>query len=40
MPHTRDSVCEYSVRARAKDPKDLVSDWSGAHVLTVRDSLK
>jgi hypothetical protein len=38
--HAWDSAGEYSVRARAKDVKDLVGDWSGVHILTVNDSLK
>jgi hypothetical protein len=31
---------QFPVRARAMDVKGRMSDWSGAHVLTVRDSLK
>ncbi len=40
MFHAWDSVGEYSVRARAKDEKDLVGEWSDVHLLTVVDSLK
>jgi len=40
MLHVWDSAGEYSVRARAEGVKDLMSDWSGAHVLTVKNSLK
>ncbi len=39
MTHVWPTAGDYSVRARAKDVKDLVSDWSDAHLLTVRDSL-
>jgi hypothetical protein len=38
--HAWDCAGEYAVRAGAKDLKDLMSDWSGPHILTVRDSLK
>jgi len=40
MTHSWPVAGDYSVRARAKDEKDLVSGWSDAHTLTVRDSLK
>ncbi len=40
MSHAWDSVGEYSVRARAKDEKELVGDWSNVHVLTIVDSLR
>lgn len=40
MFHASDSTGMHPVLARAKDAKDLMSDWSDAHILTVRDSLK
>ena len=40
MTHSWPTAGGYSVRARAKDVKELVSDWSDVHVLTVRDSVK
>jgi hypothetical protein len=40
MAHSWPAAGDYSVRARAKDVKELVSDWSGAHSLTVKDSLR
>jgi hypothetical protein len=40
MTHSWPTAGDYSVRARAKDVKDLVSDWSGPHLLTIKDSLK
>jgi hypothetical protein len=40
LAHAWTATGDFSIRARAKDVRDLVSDWSGAHVLTVRDSLK
>jgi len=40
LAHSWTAAGDFSIRARAKDVRDLVSDWSGAHVLTVRDSLK
>ena len=40
LVHSWTAAGDFAIRARAKDVKDLVSDWSGAHVLTVRDSLK
>jgi hypothetical protein len=40
MTHSWLDAGEFSVRARAKDVKELVSDWSDAHTLTVKDSLK
>jgi hypothetical protein len=40
MTHSWSVAGEFSVRARAKDVKELVSDWSGVHMLTVKDSLK
>lgn len=39
MTHSWPTAGDYSVRARAKDVKDLMSDWSDGHVLTVKDSL-
>ena len=35
MSHTWPLAGEYSVRARAKDEKDLVGEWSNVHILTV-----
>jgi hypothetical protein len=40
MAHSWPVAGEFLVRARARDVKDLISDWSGAHVLTVSDSLR
>jgi hypothetical protein len=40
LAHAWTATGDFSIRARAKDVRNLVSDWSGAHVLTVRDSLK
>ena len=40
MSHAWLAVGEYSVTARARDEKGLVSDWSNVHILTVKDSLK
>jgi hypothetical protein len=40
MSHAWDSAGEYSLRARAKDEKGLVGDWSNVHILTVKDSLR
>jgi hypothetical protein len=39
MSHAWDSAGQYSVRARAKDEKGLMSDWSNAHLLTFKNSL-
>jgi hypothetical protein len=39
MTHLWPTAGGYSVRARAKDEKGLMSDWSDAHLLTVKDSL-
>ena len=38
--HLWPTAGDYSVRARAKDVNELVSDWSNVHLLTVRDSLR
>jgi hypothetical protein len=38
--HSWSTAGTYPIRARAKDVKDLVSEWSAAHALTVVDSLK
>ena len=40
MFHVWDSAGEYSVVARARDEKGLISGWSNVHILTVKDSLK
>jgi len=40
MSHAWLAAGEFSVRARARDEKGLVSDWSAAHVLTISDSLR
>ena len=40
MTHSWTAAGGFSVRARARDVKDLMSDWSAAHDLTVRDSLR
>jgi hypothetical protein len=40
VTHSWTTVGDYLVRARAKDVNDLMSDWSGAHILTVKDPLK
>jgi hypothetical protein len=40
MSHLWLAAGEYSVRARAKDEKDVVGDWSGVHIMNVKDSLK
>ncbi len=40
MSHAWLLAGEYSVTARARDEKGLVSGWSNVHILTVRDSLK
>ena len=40
MSHTWLVAGEYSVRARAKDEKELVGEWSNAHLLTISDSLR
>jgi len=40
LGHSWTAAGDFSIRARARDVTDLVSDWSGAHVLTVKDSLK
>jgi hypothetical protein len=40
MSHLWPQAGEYSVRARAKDEKELVGDWSNVHILTVQDSLR
>jgi hypothetical protein len=40
VSHSWTSAGGYSVRARARDVRDLMSDWSGAHSLTVKDSLR
>jgi hypothetical protein len=39
MSHVWDSAGDYSVRARAKDEKELVGDWSNVHILTIIESL-
>ena len=39
MAHSWSVAGEFSVRARAKDERNLVSDWSNAHLLTINDSL-
>ncbi len=38
--HSWSTAGSYPIRARAKDVKDVVSEWSAAHTLTVVDSLK
>jgi len=35
MPHTWRQTGEYSVVARARDEKGLVSDWSNVHIMAV-----
>jgi hypothetical protein len=40
MNHWWTTAGQFSVSARAMDIKGKMSDWSGPHVLTVRDSLK
>ena len=40
MIHSWPTAAAYSVRARARDTKDLMSDWSDVHILTVKDSLR
>ena len=40
MTHSWTAAGNYQIRARAKDPKNLMSDWSGAHNLAVKDSLR
>ena len=40
MGHSWTVAGEFSIRARAKDQKELMSDWSQAHMLTVKDSLR
>ncbi|MBM3330377.1 hypothetical protein FJY68_00840 [candidate division WOR-3 bacterium] len=40
LSHSWTAAGDFSIRARARDVGDLVSDWSSFHVLTVRDSLK
>jgi hypothetical protein len=40
MSHSWPTVAACSVRARARDTKDLLSDWSDVHILTVKDSLR
>jgi len=39
MTHSWPVAGEFSVRARARDVKDLTSDWSDAHLVTVKESL-
>jgi len=39
IAHSWTAAGDFSIRARAKDTKDLMSDWSNAHLLTVNDSL-
>ena len=39
MTHSWSGAGDYLIRARAKDVKDLMSDWSDVHVLTIRDPL-
>ena len=40
MTHSWSGAGDFSIRVRAKDVNELVSDWSGVHILTVKDSLK
>jgi hypothetical protein len=40
MVHWWTAAGQFSIRARAMDIKGRMSDWSGSHILTVRDSLK
>jgi|WetSurMetagenome_2_1015567.scaffolds.fasta_scaffold35070_3 hypothetical protein len=40
MGHSWPTAGDYSVRARARDTKDLLSDWSDVHILTVKNSLR
>lgn len=40
MSHAWDSAGQYSITARAKDEKGLISGWSNVHILTVKDSLR
>lgn len=40
MSHAWPVAGEYSVRARAKDEKELVGEWSNVHLLTISDSLR
>jgi hypothetical protein len=40
MVHSWPIAGNYSVRARAKDINELISDWSNAHILTVKDSVR
>jgi hypothetical protein len=40
LGHSWTAAGQFTVRARAKDQNDLISDWSGPHILTVEDSLK
>jgi hypothetical protein len=40
LVHSWSTSGQFSVRARARDQKDLMSDWSDSHILTVKDSLK
>jgi hypothetical protein len=39
MTHAWPAAGAYSLRARAKDAKGLASDWSDAHLLTVKGSI-
>jgi hypothetical protein len=40
LGHSWTAAGDFSIRARARDMRDLMSDWSDAHSLTVKDSLK
>jgi len=40
LSHSWTAAGDFAIRARARDVRDLVSDWSNFHVLTVTDSLK
>jgi hypothetical protein len=40
MTHSWPGAGEFSIRARAKDVNDLMSDWSDVHILTVKNPLK
>jgi hypothetical protein len=40
LAHSWTAAGNFSIRARARDVRDLISDWSDAHILTVLDSLR